>query len=422
MNQLYYLLLTCSRKARLNWMLVAVLMSGMLATGHSMAQTATFPFPQTVTYANGVVPTTVSSADARAAYQSWKTNYLETCANGTVRVRFDDPAQTVSEGIGYGMILSAYYGDKVSFDGLFQYYNNHTNGNGIMNWKIQGCTNTILGNNGATDAELDVAFALVVADKQWGGYTAPATSLITKIKTFETTVVNGLHILKPGDAFGGTACTNASYFSPAYYRIFAAVVPADAVFWQNMARDTYVQIAANAHPITGLVSDWQRADNGTPGDAGCGANFAFQGRRYSYDAARTPWRIGVDYLWGYTNAKPLLDKLTGFVQGPSVGGIANVKDGYEQNGTTTGQFHTVPFVGGFAIAAMANSQTTANTFATDLKNINPQFDGYFGSSLRALYMLSLTGNFWNPATRSAAPVADCSGPRCLAITATRSTN
>ncbi len=381
-----------------------------------MAQTPAFPFPQSVTYRNGIMPTTITSADAQTAYQTWKTNQLETCTDGSVRVKFDDPTQTVSEGIGYGMLLTAYYGDKTAFDGLWQYYQVHTNANGLMDFKIQGCTSTRLGQNGATDADLDVAFALVVAHKQWGSYQTAAVSLINKVKTYETTVLSGLYILKPGDAFGGATCTNASYFSPAYYRTFAKMVPTDAVFWQNMARDAYVQISANANPTTGLVSDWQRADNGTPGDAGCGASFAAQGKRYLYDACRTPWRLGIDYLWGNTATKPYLDKLTAFVQSTAVGGIANLKDGYEQNGTLTGQYHTVPFVGAFAVAAMSSSPATANAFATDFKAINPQYDGYFGSSLRALYALALTGNFWNPMPAgSTTPVPDCSGLKCLAI-------
>lgn len=249
--------------------------------------------------------------------------------------------------------------------------------------------------NGVIDGELDVSLALAVADKQWGGYQSAAVSLINKIKTCETTIANGLHILKPGDAFGRTGYTNASYFSPAYYRVFATIVPTGTPFWQNRARDIYSQLAANANPITGLLSNWQRASNGTPSDAGCGANFAFQGRRYSYDATRTPWCIGIDYLWGHTDPKLWLDKLTTFVKGSSVSGIANAQDGYGQNGSPTGQFYAVPIVGGFAVAAMASRQTTAHTFTTDLKAINLPFNSYLDSSLRALCMLALTGNFWN---------------------------
>ena len=390
-----------------------------LLAGYVQGQMPAYPFPRTATYVQGQLPTTLTTADARGAYQLWKTGYLETCPNGSVRVKFDDPSQTVSEGIGYGMLLSAYYGDKLSFDGLWQYYQNHLNANGIMHWKINGCTGTNSGQNGATDAELDVALALVVADRQWGGYTAAATALIGKIKTHETQIVNGLHILKPGDAFGGVACTNASYFSPAYYRVYARVVPADSTFWLNMARDTYTSLTANANPTTGLVSDWQRADTGAPGDADCvGASFGFQGKRYFYDATRTPWRIGLDYLWGSSTGSPWLNKLTAFVQALPGGGIAAVKDGYLQDGTTTGQYHNAPFVGAFAVAAMASQQTTVNTFAADFKAINPQFEAYYGKSLRALYMLTLSGNFWDPSPPALSTTPPCT-PDCLTISGAR---
>ena len=31
----------------------------------------------------------------------------------------------------------------------------------------------------------------------------------------------GTYVIKPGDTWGGTSCTNPSYFAPAWYRIFA---------------------------------------------------------------------------------------------------------------------------------------------------------------------------------------------------------
>ena len=64
------------------------------------------------------------------------------------------------------MLLSVYAADKTLFDGLWLYYKDNLNSNGVMNWKINGCSG-VNGANGATDAELDVAFALIVADYQW---------------------------------------------------------------------------------------------------------------------------------------------------------------------------------------------------------------------------------------------------------------
>ena len=350
----------------------------------------------------GFRPANLSNADAVAIYQEWKTGYVETCPNGSMRVKFDNAAETVSEGIGYGMLLAAYHGDKSLFDGLWLYYKKHLDVNGLMDWKIEGCTQKRNGTFSATDGDLDVAAALVVASKQWpliGRYATDATALIAKIKQFETTTANGLNILKPGDAFGSANCTNASYFSPAYYRLFAQNTPTDAAFWNKLATDTYTMLNANANTTTGLVSDWQKAD-GTPGGAGCGMNYAFGGLRYSYDAARTPWRIMTDYLWWNTaTAQTYSDKVSDWVAGP-LGGIAKVKDGFEQNGTVTGLYQNSTFIGAFAVGSMSKSQSRANNFAAAFKNLTSINDpNYFNKTLRSLYALTLTGNFWNPAQR-----------------------
>ncbi len=347
----------------------------------------------------GFKTTKLTNDDAITEFNNWKQNFTETCPDGSVRVKFDDLTQTVSEGIGYGMLLAAYHADKGLIDGLWKYYNAHLDINGLMDWKIEGCTQTRLGSFAATDAELDVAAALVVASKQWPAtlsYVADAKVLIGKIKQFETTTSNGLNLLKPGDGFGGASCLNASYFSPAYYRLFAQFDNTSAAFWNKMADDSYTLINLNAHSTTGLVSDWQKAD-GTPGGASCGVNYAYNGTRYSYDAARTPWRIAVDYLWwGTPAAKTYIDKVSDWVAGP-LGGIANVRDGFQQNGTVTGLYQNSTFIGAFAVSAMGSSQSRVDGFTTYFKSLTTANDpNYFNRTLRPIYMLTLTKNFWNP--------------------------
>ena len=69
------------------------------------------------------LPNNIGSTDMQTAYTTWKATYVEsTCSNGSARIRFDDPAYTVSEGIAYGMLLSAYANDQELFDGLWSYY------------------------------------------------------------------------------------------------------------------------------------------------------------------------------------------------------------------------------------------------------------------------------------------------------------
>jgi endoglucanase len=349
----------------------------------------TSPFPQNKIYSYGLMPGNRSASDASSAYSTWKTNFLSACANGRYRVKFDDPNQTVSEGIGYGMLLSAYAGERSIFDGLWLYYKDNRNGNGVMNWKIAGCSG-VVGANGATDADEDAAMALIVAHHQWGSagsinYQSDAIALIGAIKSKE--VEAGTFVLKPGDAFGGSSNTNPSYFAPGYFRAFGAFTN-DATFWNNVAAQCYTVINNNLsshNAAGGLVSDW------------CQANGAYSaGQNYSYDAARTPWRIAVDYAWyGTTSAKTYIKKSSDFVR-VNLGGSQNIKDGYAQSGSVIGQWHNSTFVGAFACAAMGGDfQAHLDNSYSDLKGINDA-GSYFNQTLKALYLFLLSGNFYLP--------------------------
>ncbi|MCI9846117.1 glycosyl hydrolase family 8 [Flavobacterium pectinovorum] len=357
---------------------------------------ATKPFPANIVFSNGLMATSKNSQDAKTNYDTWKINFVEPCTNGRYRVKFDNSWQTVSEGIAYGMLLSAYSADKILFDGLWLYYKDNVNGNGVMNWRINGCSGTD-GANGATDAELDAAFALIVADYQWGStgtinYKNDAKTLITAIKNYE--IEANTFVLKPGDAFGRSQITNPSYFSPAYYRAFGNFTN-DSAFWNQVATKSYTVINNNLtvnNAVGGLVSDWCDAS----GNYSSQANYANQGKLYSYDAARTPWRIAVDYVWyGNADAKTYAKKSSDFVR-VNLGGSANIKDGYNQNGTVTGQWHNATFVDAFACAAMAGeNQVHLDASYDDLKNLNEP-NSYFNHTLKTLYSFLLTGNFYLP--------------------------
>ena len=377
-------------------LLSAIVFASIVFASASQAIAQTQSFPANKTYSNGLMPTNKNGQDAVSNYNTWKTNFVEACSNGRYRVKFDDRSQTVSEGIGYGMLLSAYAGDKTLFDGLWNYYKDNRNGNGVMNWKINGCSGAI-GQNGATDAEVDAAMALIVADYQWGtsgsiNYKTDAKALINAIKNFE--VEGGSYVLKPGDQFGGSNLTNASYFAPGYFRAFATYM--NDSFWNNVADKSYVVINNNLsanNAVGGLVSDWSTASGSYSSSAG---GYANGGRNYSYDAARTPWRIAVDYVWyGNASAKAYSKKSSDFVR-VNLGGSQNVKDGYSQNGNNVSSYHNSTFVGAFASAAMGgDNQAHLNNSYSDLNGINDA-GSYFNQTLKTLYLFLLTGNFYLP--------------------------
>lgn len=332
---------------------------------------------------NGFFPTTLLPSHAKTAYTTWKSKYLKSCSGSRFRVAFNGE-ETVSEGIGYGMLLTVAHGERPEFDGLWAYYKSRSSG-GLMGWKTSGCDSTV-DPNSASDADLDAAMALIQASCKWGGsYLTEATTLIAAIKSKET-IEGGENFLKPASG-GLDSCQNVSYASPGYYRAFAKKKPDQAAFWNKLASDSYVQLTRSANGSTGLVPNWSNMQGG----AGCAGKE--NGDRYGYDAARTPWRVATDYVWnGTPAAKDYLTKLVTWVDGPA-GGITSIGDMYQLNGTKESNNHVSTFTGAFALAGMSQSQAKANQYGTAFKAV---VDGkYYEESLRAVYMLLASGLFLN---------------------------
>ena len=197
------------------------------------------------------VPNSQNTANFNPAtwYTSWKSKFYLDCGGGLARIaNGQGSGNTVSEGIGYGMLLAVGNSDKTAFAALWAYYKAHVDANGLMNWTINGCSATTPGQNdtyAATDGDEDVAMALVQADAKWGGYKTDATNLINLIKKYET-AAGPPSYLRPGDAANnggkGDGIVNPSYFATGYWHAWATYV-GDS-FWNQLATDAYTMLAA----------------------------------------------------------------------------------------------------------------------------------------------------------------------------------
>lgn len=331
----------------------------------------------------GFFPITINPVLADNAYAAWKNSFLVACSNGEYSVQ-DESGNTFSEGIGYGMLLTVAHDERTEFDGLWNYYKARRNGNGVMNWRYQGCNTSATEPNGATDAELDAAMALIQAECKWGGYAADANALLSAIWGNEVQQGGGVWFLKPGDQYGGESCVNPSYFSPGYYRAFANFGATGE--WSTLATDTYTVLERVTNSSTGLVPNWSTINGPT------GTNCNKQDENiYGFDAARTPWRIATDYVWWETaQAKTWLDRLTNWTDAQD-GGINYIQAGHELAGAPLETYTTNTFIGGIALAAMAHSQERADAFGIAFAGTSDS--EYFHVTLRALYMLLATGKF-----------------------------
>lgn len=353
----------------------------------SAAQSQMYKNPLNIKYKYGFMPNTLTTEHFDAWYKSYKSSNLLPECNGGIRTYSDDQGEsglTKVESMGWSMIIAAYMGDKTTFDGLYRFYQSKLQGHGMMAWKVT-CGGVSDGGS-ASDGDLDVAYAMVVASWQWGdSYKSEATKLINTVKKLivncgGTSVIAGG--MAGGGVYGGCWETDISYHTPAFFRVFAEVTGDNA--WSKLADDTYTLLQNGAHPTTGLIPDWQKLD-GSASDGG-------RKHSYGFDACRAPWRIALDYLWnGNEKAKAWCTKISNWAydQGPE-----NIRDGYELDGRRIGQYHNMSYVGGFAVAAMCNSQEVADAFGKHIAGM--RFDNYwYHGFLGNCYLMTMTGNMWH---------------------------
>jgi len=356
------------------------------------------PFPQEVEYAAGftVSPSILSSADVKANYDAWKAKYLSQCAPGELRVEnFEhNPSTTYSEGQGYGMILAAYMADKDAFDKMWAFAQKAFNANGLMGWQstcnnFAGCngwTNSCgspWGSSSATDGDLDIIIGLCIAADQWGGtYESQAKEYITRLKNhnFWYFSENNRWLQGPLDSRNRNS-GNTSYWIPGYYRVFKKVTGDSD--WDKIIEDTYWLLFKSRHSSTGLFGDVVAFDGSVSNPA------------INYNGCRIPWRLMTDYAWtGDSQAKDLLDKQCAWALSMGTG---NISDGENYNGVINpgGWFESPAFMGGWAAGMMSQSQEAVDEWTKFLVE-ECTHDNYYNTSLRILYQLMLTGNYWMP--------------------------
>jgi endo-1,4-beta-D-glucanase Y len=373
----------------------------LFTVAHSAA--VNYPYPQRKNYPGGTINTTnsIASTNLKAKFLNFLDGfYVEGTCNGSdcARIKFDPGKenQTVSEGIGYAMIMMVYFSDATTdyqnqFDKLWKYYNSFLDNNGLMNWCIthqdagsgfNGSTGTC-GSNAATDAEFDVALALAMAHYQFGDqkYLDDAKTLIGKIRQYEMNT-NGLH--KPGD--GWDNYKNPSYVSPAAFEIFKELeTGANSTFWGTAITANYTLLTSNQNSTTGLPSGWCDASgNPTNGNASSTA--------YDMDATRAPWRWAWSKAWyNHTQANALLNKLASWVNGKNA---EDVKGPIALNGTW-GTDANSSYVGSLMNALMVSSTYQDKLNSYWLSTISISESAYFNLAMQVLTGLLATGNMPN---------------------------
>jgi endo-1,4-beta-D-glucanase Y len=313
----------------------------------------------------------------------------------------DETNDTVSEGIAYGLLIAVYMNEQELFDRLWRYEQRFLDAQGLMHWHINAAGTMVVGEGAASDADEDMAWAMLMADRQWGGggtlgtnYIDIARDLIDKMWNHE--VLDGKAFL-PGDQFGDWQTLNISYFTPNYFRLFGEISGNGG--WNDVVVTSYDVMEASLKPEygnqdNGLVPAWSTSE-GSP-NAGAWGPYSEAPTHHQYDSCRTPFRIGLDYCFnGEARSKSYLDKIIGFYSSLGVDGMT---DGYNLDGTPRPQFGglSAAFVGPAAVGAMSDSthQGFLDAAYDRLKTSELLVGGeYYDRSWTVLALLMLTGNF-----------------------------
>jgi len=328
----------------------------------------TMPFPQFNNYPAGGQGTIYSLADwahlpdgvSHAEMEKWirdayqimmnRANYAGGTICGVQGIRFES-SPLCTEGHGYALLAAALMGDKTTFDGLWFYLNDNCWFNNVPRYRDGTiCSSGYKygihapgwngpGADSATDGDVDIALAALIAWKQWGdntGYTRwdgqpirykdmaldMMRFLVEKAEGDVTgdgrytsgdigfdgyskggntwNEVTNWASGQPGDKpqFGGPQETWYDYSAPYYFRCFAETLQANgdprdsgwninqfqraaaAMNWVQgqLAASSYLTTFAGKYSINGTTVSFTNANPG-------GEDF------------RAPWRHALDYLW-----------------------------------------------------------------------------------------------------------------------------
>jgi endo-1,4-beta-D-glucanase Y len=336
------------------------------------------------------------------------------CKPGEYYIWFETKGnkQCVSEGQGYGMIITvlmagADQGAKPIYDGLFNFYKDHRNNHKyLMAWaQDKNCKS--IDPSSATDGDMDIAYSLLLANKQWGSkgtinYLKAAQNMIGAIMKYEINPKTYSIILSDAvehdsrDYFD----TRSSDFMPDHFKAFEKVTSDER--WKKVTDDSYSlfrHMEETYSPDAGLVPDFIVDINKKAKPAKPHFLESKYDGYYNYNACRVPWRIATDYLLtGDPRAKAINDKINRWIRETTKGNPDNISAGYtlEGNDIRGRYFEALSFIGPFAVSAMVDQkdQQWLNSVWDYLVHFKLKDYDYYDNSIKLLDMIVLSGNYW----------------------------
>lgn len=355
-----------------------------------------------------------------ALYNDYRKEYWEAETGRTIDRERDDI--TTSEGQSYTMLRAVWMSDQPTFDKTWKWTKEQLqrDDDKLFAWKwgqLPDKTYGVLtdqgGQNTASDGDVDIAFALLMAAGRWQQqkYLDEAAAIIPDIWEEEVITVDDKYYLASNNLekrSGSDAVMNPSYFAPYAFREFAKVDRTHP--WNELVDSSYELINTSlddplASPASAKIPpDWFLMNRETgeihpPKTPDLTTN-------YSFDAMRTPWRLALDHQWnGEKRAKDTLRKMAFF--GTQWQKDSKIYSTYGHDGTTLKQ-DEVPAIYGGTLGYFSVIDRTAGKKIYDTKlkslydaNDNSWVDGvsYYSDNWAWFGMALFDKRLDNPAAK-----------------------
>jgi endo-1,4-beta-D-glucanase Y len=350
-------------------------------------------------------------------YDLWKARYLKPgCAAGQYYVKADafSGAMVVSEGQGYGMLIVAMMAGydpaaQTLFDGLYRYKLAHPSGiePDLMSWAQNASCVNILGNSSATDGDLDIAYALFIAHRQWGSaaaidYLGEGRKMLAALRRANinstTKLTNLGDWVKAGNVPKYVYATRSSDWMPGHFRAFANKEARTVWTWTlDATLSLAATMQANFAPSTGLLPDFVVATQSTPRPAPPDFLESPNDGRYNWNACRDPWRLGIDgAMSGDARSTLAARRMSQWIRARTNGNVSLIRAGYYLNGAQLVTYSDMTFIAPFAVAALNDPGAQDWLDALWRKIVTTAPTGYYPDSVKLLSMLAVSRNWIVP--------------------------
>lgn len=329
-------------------------------------------------------------------YADWQRSYLLPAGEGNLRVALaksgPQRAQTVSEGQGYGMLITVALGTQEQFDALWRFSRAHPSAVDprLMDWKVPESN---LGDDSAFDGDADMAYALILAQQRWGGdYLRDAQQVIAGLA--ESAVgprsrlpLLGDWVLQPESGYTQWQFRSSDCM-PANFAAFARVDrPA---FWRSVSRACVRALSAQSRSTgTGLVSDFLTT-RPTVRAVRPGFLEAPTDGQYNYNAGRVPWRLAQ----GNSEARGVAQRISAWARQKTDGDPLRLRAGYTLSGrpAANSDYFTSFFAAPLAVAA--NTSRGQRAWKRSVRTaVRERRENYYEDSVTLLCLITIAGMF-----------------------------